>query len=651
MLAGNRASSKETQHAVFGAAWAAKHLTYLIAAPVQGHHAGMSDLPEARAALTDRSIDPMVSCDDMMMRLIKDLSDIGLGLPERLTEVLRAGSDGIVATSEQEFQGRLLLSCIVDADRLDSEQFETRVLRENRSLNAREGLVLLGQFLKRKRSSSPDNQLNRVRRAVSIACARAATLKPGFFSLTAPTGAGKTLAGLRFALRHCRIHNKRRIIAVLPFLAIIDQNAGVYRQVLGDSQILEHHSSVEVTERSTDNWGAPIVVTTAVQFLETLFSCRPGRVRKLHSIARSVILLDEVQSMPHQLLEPTLSVLRILVRDYGCSVVLSSATVSRFAKCRSLPSGFADGEVREIVPDISGLFRSLKRVRYELPFAHGEKWSWDHLSEELRNHPQALVIVNTRKQAQTLFAMLHLLGLDAMHLSTTMHSVHRKRTIAEATRRLKAGERVVLVSTQCIEAGVDIDFPVVFRAMAPLDAIIQSAGRCNREGKLKEGLVIVFDPEDNSTPLGLYNESTRRTRGLLSGLADPDRLATDHTLFPDHHQRMINQFPCDERGIQAMRTRLDYRSVDKAYRVISDDGIGVVIPDSSISPIIERVRAEGAITTDDLRKLQQYMVNLRERDDPIHDTDPILPESELRVFLGNYDESKGISLIPAGPLH
>jgi CRISPR-associated endonuclease/helicase Cas3 len=647
MLAGDRPSSTETQHAVFGAAWAVKYLTYLIAAPVQGHHSGMFDVPDARVRLKDQAIDPIARCDQMMSRLIQDLSEIGLDLPEQLNEVLKAATDGIAGTLEQEFQGRLLLSCIVDADRLDSEAFETGVLREHRSLDAREGLKKLSQCLSQMRRSSAKSEVNRIRRAVSLACARAARLEPGFFSLTAPTGAGKTLASLRFALRHCRIHRKRRIIAVLPFLAIIDQNAGVYRQVLGDDQIIEHHSSVEVTERATDNWGAPMVVTTAVQFLETLFSCRPGRVRKLHSIAQSVILLDEVQSMPHQLLEPTLSLLRVLVRDYGCSVVLSSATVSRFGKCRSLPSGFIDGEVREIIPDVAGLFRSLKRVRYELPFARGEKWSWARLAEEVRRHPRVLVILNTRKQAQRVLRMLAQLGVDAMHLSTTMHSVHRKRTIDEAQRKLKAGEAIVLISTQCIEAGVDIDFPVVFRAMAPLDAIIQSAGRCNREGKLDEGLVVVFDPEDESTPLGLYSESTRRTRGLLARLDDCDRLAIDHTLFPEHHQRMINQFPCDERGIQAMRKSLAYRSVDQAYGVIADDGTSVVIPDPSIAPIVNRVRAVGAITTEDLRKLQRYMVNLREKDEPLRESEPILPESELRLFLGKYEESVGIPLLVA----
>jgi CRISPR-associated endonuclease/helicase Cas3 len=648
MLIGDRPSCKETQHAVFGAAWAAKHLTYLIAAPVQGHHTGMFDLPEAGVRLKDRTIDAMAKCEDMMARLVQDLSEIGLGLPDRLTEVLRADTDGISGTPEQEFQGRFLLSCIVDADRLDSERFETGVLREHHSLDAREGLMNLGRYLSQKRRSSAESELNRMRRAVSIACARAARLVPGFFSLTAPTGAGKTLAGLRFALRHCHVHRHahghRRIIAVLPFLAIIDQNAGVYREVLGDNQVIEHHSSVEVTERSTDNWGAPMIVTTAVQFLETLFSCRPGRVRKLHSIARSVIVLGEVQSMPHQLLEPTLSLLRLLVRDYGCTVVLSSATVSRFGKCRSLPSGFVDGEVREIIPDVNGLFRSLKRVRFELPFTKGEKWSWDRLAEEVRKHPRALVILNTRKQAQQVFRLLRGLGVDALHLSTTMHSVHRKRTIAEANRRLKAGERVVLVSTQCIEAGVDIDFPVVFRAMAPLDAIIQSVERCNREGKLTEGLVVVFDPEDESTPLGLYSESTRRTRGMLARLDDPARMAVDHTLFPDHHQRLINQFQCDERGIQAMRKRLDYRSVDQAYRIIADDGIGVVIPDVAIEGLIGRVRAVGAISTEDLRGLQRFMVNVREKDPPLRDTEPILPESELRLFVGKYDENLGVCL-------
>jgi CRISPR-associated endonuclease/helicase Cas3 len=647
MLAGDRPASTETQHAIFGAAWAAKYLTYLIAAPVQGHHSGMFDWSEARVRLTDRVIDPIAKCDEMMVRLESDLREVGSALPDRLTEVLKAGSEGLSGTLEQEFQGRLLLSCIVDADRLDSEKFETGVLRQHRFLGASEGLKKLGRYLNQKRRSSEASDLNRIRRAVSVACARAARLDPGFFSLTAPTGAGKTLAGLRFAMRHCRVRGMRRIIAVLPFLAIIDQNAAVYRQVLGDDQIVEHHSSVEVTERATDNWGAPMIVTTAVQFLETLFSRQPSRVRKLHSVAHSVILLEEVQSLPHQLLEPTLSVLRLLVKDYGCSVVLSSATVSRFGKSRSLPSGFVDGEVREIIPDVAKLFRSLKRVRYELPFARGEKWSWDRLADEARKHPQALVILNTRKQAQQLFRLICRLGVQAMHLSTTMHSAHRKRTINEVKRKLDVGEAIVLISTQCIEAGVDVDFPVVFRAMAPLDAIIQSAGRCNREGKLEEGLTVVLDPEDESMPLGLYSESTRRTRGLLARLDAPERLAIDHTLFPDHHQRMINQFQCDERGIQAMRKRLDYRSADEAYRVMADDGISVVIPDPWIAPIIDRARVVGTITNEDLRKLQRYMVNLRERDEPLKKSQPILPQGELRIFLGQYDDGVGISLLAA----
>jgi CRISPR-associated endonuclease/helicase Cas3 len=582
-----------------------------------------------------------------MVRLESDLREIDSELPDRLTEMLKAGSEGLSRNLEHEFQGRFLLSCIVDADRLDSEKFETGVLREHRSADAREGLRKLGRYLNQKRRSSEVSDLNQTRRAVSIACARAVKLDHGFFSLAAFTGAGKTLAGLRFALRCCPERGMRRIIAVLPFLAIIDQNAAVYRQVLGDDQIVEHHSSVEVTERASDNWGAPMIITTAVQFLETLFSRHPSRVRKLHSIAHSVILLDEVQSMPHQLLEPTLSVLRFLVKDFGCSVVLSSATVSRFGKCRSLPSGFVGSEVREIIPDVASLFRSLKRVHYELPFARGEKGSWDRLADEVRKHPQERVILNTRKQAQQVFRLVCRLGAQAMHLSTAMRSVHRKQTIGEAQRKLKAGQAIVLISTQCIEARGDVDFPVIFRAMAPLDAIIQSAGRCNREANLEAGLVVVFDPDDESMPLGLSSESTRWTRALLTRLDDPERLAIEHTLFPDHHQRMINQFQCDERGIQAMRKRLDYRSVDEAYRVIDDDGISVVIPDPSIALIIDRVRAVGTISTDDLRKLQRYTVKLREKDEALRESQPILPERELRLFIGKYQKNVGVSLLTA----
>ncbi len=313
---------------------------------------------------------------------------------------------------------------------------------------------------------------------------------------------------------HAIHHYLDQVIVAIPYTSIIEQTADVYRGIFGeeDGLVLEHHSAVVVDDQenspvtaqqawprlASQNWDAPVVVTTTVQLFESLFANRPGRCRKLHNLARSVIVLDEVQTLPPDLLEPILDVLRQLVAHYGTTVVLSTATqpaLDESPYLHGLPN------VQEIIPTPERYFQKMQRVHYEVPAA-SQRWTWLEVAERLRSERQALAIVNTKGDAM---ALLDALGNQAaLHLSTLMCGAHRRATLEEVRRRLKEGDPCLLVSTQVVEAGVDLDFPVVLRAVGPLDRIVQAAGRCNREGRLEAGQVIVFNPTEGGVPRGAY---------------------------------------------------------------------------------------------------------------------------------------------------
>lgn len=487
------AARGSVDHSTAGAQYLAQRIEvwgHLLAYVIAGHHGG---LPDGRA-----------ESGGLDQRLTKKVPPWQQGLSELppvpreppLPKPLQAAvnrRDGFGAA----FFVRMLFSCLVDADYLDTESF----LNPSQAAIRATGFPSIGtlaerffQSLEKWQASQPDTEINRLRRRVREDCERAAELPPGFFTLTVPTGGGKTLSAMAFALRHAQRHDLRRIVYVAPFTTIIEQNADVLRQHLGGDALIEHHCHVEIDEDSparlaTENWDAPVIVTTSVQFYESLFSNKTSRCRKLHRLARSVIILDEAQTMPVDYLKPCLRVLDELVQGYGCTVVLCTATQPEIRRRPDFEIGLSD--VREIMPDPEGLHRVLKRVRVERLGRQTD----EELKERILREDRVLCIVNTTRQARLLFEKIGPLPWH-FHLSARMCPAHRRVRLWQIRRALKSGLPCRVVSTQVVEAGVDLDFPVVYRALAGLDSITQAAGRCNRHNTLSQlGRTYVFTTE------------------------------------------------------------------------------------------------------------------------------------------------------------
>ena len=554
---------------------------------------------------------------------------------------------------------RMLFSALVDADFLETEAHFQRGadgLKVHRTagpeLRPREALAILEGHLKElNRKSQAASAVTDLRSHLLRACLEAGSLPPDLFTLSAPTGAGKTLAMLAFALRHAAEHGLRRIVIAVPFLSIIEQTVRVYRDLLaprlGDLYVLEHHSLAgtrggtepkadgqddqdRTARLLTENWDAPLVVTTSVQLLESLFANRPSACRKLHRLAESVILLDEVQTLPPQLAVPTLATLSRLAERYRASVVFATATQPAFAhldaKVRPLTAtGWAP---KEIVPDDLQLFERARRTR--VLWEAETPRSWESLGAELAGLGTALCIVNLKRHAQTLTAFLQKRETPGLfHLSTNMCPAHREKVLAEVRRRLDPShpQPCLLISTQCVEAGVDVDFPVVFRAFAPLDSIAQAAGRCNRNGRLSEGIVHVFLPEDESYPPGGYEQAARVTRTLLRdpGLAALDLQSTQ--LFDTYYKRLYDLTGLTEadqgkaKKLRAEIDRLDFATTAELYRLIDQDTVNVLVPydGEAFRSLREELRANGRLTTGWIRNARPHTVNLYrpKRNDPI----------------------------------
>jgi CRISPR-associated helicase Cas3/CRISPR-associated endonuclease Cas3-HD len=527
---------------------------------------------------------------------------------------------------------RMLFSCIVDADFLDTEQFLEP--SKSRRRGGAEPLSILeermSEHLRKKMGDATPSYVNRKRAEVLAACLDAAEQAPGLFSLTVPTGGGKTLSSLAFALKHARLHGLERVIYVIPFTSIIDQNAKVFRDAVGAGAVLEHHSNVirprenrdedfaSRLELAEENWDMPVVVTTNVQFFESLFSNRPSRCRKLHNIARSVVILDEAQMLPLELLEPCVAALHEVVSNYGTTVVLCSATQP--ALDRLFPEGVRP---REIARDPAALYTALKRVDVRNLHTLGN----DEITANLMAQEQALCIVNTRAHARQVFERLGKAD-GHYHLSAAMCPVHRAARLKEIRARLasvKGGKVCRVVSTQLIEAGVDVDFPVVMRAIAGIDSIAQAAGRCNREGLQERGRVLVFTPEGGE---GMSHVWFRRTASIamtiLERRQDPLDLDSVQVYFQDlylYEGKRLGQSNqpsrLDAHGImqkieiESGRLSFPFREVADLFKVIGDDTVGVVIPyDCQCKALLEEIGAQG-ISRDAGRRLQAYSVSVR----------------------------------------
>jgi CRISPR-associated endonuclease/helicase Cas3 len=650
-------------HKRAGATLAMGHLQPL-AFLVKGHHGGLPSMQELPGWLKERSAQDAVGT-----ALAAARAALGAALDPPTPPAFPAWANDPLAS---ELFVRMLFSTLVDADCLDTE----RHFNPDRA-GARSDAPPLDELWRRFEADqtrmlakATDTPVNRVRREVYDACLAAAARAPGFFRLTVPTGGGKTRSGLAFALRHALAHGLDRAVVAIPYTSIIDQTAQVYREILEDGDagddgraVLEHHSAVAAREDAeeapvtpaaawgrlaTENWDAPVVVTTTVQLFQSLLGQRTGVCRKLHNVARSAIVLDEVQTLPPHLLEPTLDVLRELVAHYGVSVVLCTATQPAL----DAAPGF-DGlpDVREIVPDPARHFAALARVNYEWRGAT-EQWSWERAADELRGAARGMAVVNTKGDALALLDALD--DPDALHLSTLLCGAHRRAVLAEVRRRLDGGEPCRLVATQVVEAGVDLDFPLVLRALGPLDRVVQAAGRCNREGRLDGlGRVVVFAPEEGRQPPGAYRVGTDTTQVLLR--AAPDGLDLDDpAVYRDYFRRFYDGMELDREGVQRLRRSFDYPEVARRFRLIEEDTVSLVVryrgagekgeEGTDVDALLEALRARPQRGRAILSRLQPYLVGVRQAALDRYRQDGLVLEviEGLWEWGGKYDAVRGL---------
>jgi CRISPR-associated endonuclease/helicase Cas3 len=558
----------------------------------------------------------------------------------------------------------MVFSTLVDADFLDTEHHFDPTRSHQRG--SRVGLGELWQRLEAAQAafgSVQQGTLNTLRHEIYTACVQSAEAHPGVFSLTVPTGGGKTRSSMAFALKHALVHGFERVIVAIPYTSIIEQTADVYRGIFGETCVLEHHSAVimehegcdplsyqEVwTRLASENWDAPIVVTTTVQLFESLFAHRPSTCRKLHNIARSVLVLDEVQTLPPKLLTPILDVLQDLVEHYRVSVVLCTATQPALHDSPYL-KGLSN--IREIVPDPPRYFTALRRVHYTLPSAD-EKWDWDRVATEMQSAAQCLAIVNTKSDALQLLDALN--DPTAVHLSTLLCGAHRRDVLHDVRHRLKVGDPCRLIATQVVEAGVDLDFPLVLRAVGPLDRIVQAAGRCNREGRLASGRVVVFWPIEGKVPPGEYRAGMDTAMSLLSR---PQVDLHDPALYQTYFALLYQTVETDAKGIQNLRQVLDYPEVAQRLRLIEDDTVAVVVrytrlgsDHSEADDLLRIVRQQSELPRWALRRLQPYLVNVRTRLVPDYHRQGLLSEITpgLWEWLGGYDLVRGLVVANRDP--
>lgn len=647
-MTGTASPRSNSPHSIYGALLANRYGNPVLTYALEGHHGGLRDLCCLKPLLlnpTDQQKKIASQIDGLTMDLI--------GTESKMPDV----PPWAQTPQSCEFLIRMIFSALVDADWLDTEaHFDPEKSICRGACNSIPELWKLFEQSQAKLAASiryPESIVNSTRHEVYDSCIQAADGLQGVYKLTVPTGGGKTRSGMAFALRHALKHGLDRVIVAIPYTSIIDQNAEIYKSIFGEANVLEHHSAVDLPENPTEdeteletnrrlaaeNWDAPIVVTTTVQLFESLFSNRTSRCRKLHNIANSVIILDEVQTLPMHLLQPILSVLKELVDHYSVTVVLSTATQPAFSGESQYLKGFVP-EPLEIVPDASQHFEALKRVEYDIV---SEPWPWERVAQEMRSENQSLCIVNSRKDALALYDILD--DPDVLHLSTLLCPAHRKDILHEIHRRLKSGEPCHVVSTQVVEAGVDLDFPLILRAIGPLDRIVQAAGRCNREGRLvgRLGRVVIFTPENGGSPRGSYATATGDAKIILAG-GNCDLNSVD--IFNTYFTMLWQDCELDQRNIQSARNNLSFQVVADRFKMIEDSTVPVVVRYGQPGPdeLVMKAETCGFLAKEEWRKLHQYMISIYDYQFKKYLKDGMIREvvEGLYIWAGNYD-NRGIT--------
>lgn len=637
---------KKVDHATAGAIECFKIKAAFEAVCVIGHHSGLPNVGHKDADTTESQT--------FFGRKLR--AEQG-GIPD-----YRKNWNGHIALPQDYFRPsgrgfatafyiRMLYSCLVDADYIDTETF----MNGDAGRGNYEPLSALCDKLTAYISkwNNPTREIDILRQKILNSCIEKASAPRGIFSLTVPTGGGKTVASMAFALNHAVANSMKRIIYVIPYTSIIEQNAKVFRDILGQENVVEHHSQVshelsedadELEYRSalaTENWDAPVIVTTAVQFFESLYANRSSKCRKLHNIANSVIIFDEAQMIPSNNLRPCVAAIAELVRAYNATAVLCTATQPAIDEM--LLEYSKKESVVELCPDVDGMFEKFRRTSFEKE----GRLTTDELVSRLESQQQVLCIVNTRKFAQEVYEALPSEG--RFHLSTLMCPVHRKQKLDEIRERLKSGKTCRVVSTSLIEAGVDVDFPRVFREMAGLDSILQAAGRCNREGKrsAESSIVTVFESENKVNKLIAVNRDAAEE--TVRDWTQPNTTSTIERYFKAYRDFLRNDdksgvIAASEKGISGCG--LPFEWIAKEFKLIDQNTFTVYISVGEGKELISRLR-EGERSRELYRKAGMYSVSIYENHfnalinagaaEPFGDDAAILTDLSL------YSDEKGLA--------
>lgn len=522
---------------------------------------------------------------------------------------------------------RMLYSCLVDADYLDTEAFMQP--EQSKQRGKYDSLPLLKDkleaYLSRLKQGAPDTEVNRIRNEVQQYCIKESDSEPGFYSLTVPTGGGKTLSSVLWAIKHAIKNNLNRIIIAIPYTSIITQTASVLRSIFGEENVLEHHSNVDGLKLSdkelasrlklaTENWDYPIIVTTNVQFFESLFSNKPSDCRKLHNIAKSVLIFDEVQTLPMEFLKPILDTFDTLKRVFGASLLFTTASqpklTGKIQGTNPLVSFEGLSEIHEIIPRKANLHDKLRRV--EIRF-DDERKDYDEIAEQITKYQRVLCIVNTRNDAKEIFTRLPKEGV-CLHLSRMMCPDHVRENIAKVKSALHNPDNTIIrvVATQLIEAGVDIDFPVVFRQEAGLDSVLQAAGRCNREGRLDKGITFVFGLQ-KPLPTGFMAQTNqaRINIGKDHDWFSPEAMSA---YFRQLYSRVDN---FDKANIKDLlyksKSEMQFETAASQFQLIDDNTTSVIVNWKNSMELLERLIKEGP-SYSLIKALAQFSVNVRNGD-------------------------------------
>ena len=624
----------------------------LLANQIISHHTGLHDYADAENVIEERPLPEEIN-----------KKDIVLNIPQLQKELLDSPFSKLkVSMKHFHHLSRMLFSCLVDADRLDTERFMDVASWKKRGCSSliTDLLPKFEAYLSELQLHAPDTEVNRIRKKVQDQCSMTSSGETGFYSLTVPTGGGKTLSSLLWAMKHAVNHDMNRIIIAIPYTSIIVQTAGLLKDIFGEENVLEHHSNFnpdeiknekvrEKAKLATENWDYPIIVTTNVQLFESMFSNKPSDCRKLHNIVNSVLILDEVQTLPTNFLQPIVDSLKAYQEMFGVSVLFTTASqpvLSGIIKGTNPTTNFEGiDHITEIIPNGFALHDKLRRVTLEID---NEGKTYDDIAAKMSVYNKVLCIVNTRKDAKELYDRLPDEGVK-LHLSRMMCPAHVSETIFKIKALLKDESQPVVrvIATQLVEAGVDIDFPVVFRQETGFDSVLQAAGRCNREGRNAVGTTFVFSlAAEKRIPFGAM-EAANSAR--LSLPADSDWFAPS-VMEKYFHQLYSRTNTFDDKDIKHYLynpNELCFETASKEFRLIDDDCMNIIVNWGNSMELVKKLKESGC-TYSLMKQLAKYTVGVHRSDfDKLVSygaIEEVLEGIYVLADRGQYDKNTGLSL-------